>query len=83
MSALWVCALLTAAVLAVNPSVWHEDASEQHCAVCHVSHLPLLTTKASVSVEQPTDVVWHSPLERYQVVSRVPLVSISGRAPPA
>ena len=81
--ALWICALLATALLAVNPELWHEDSSEQHCAVCHVSHQPLLETFVTVYLERPAPISWHSTHEQFWSETHSPLIAISGRAPPA
>ncbi len=83
LSALWLCALLAAAILAVNPEIWHEDATEQHCAVCHISHQPLLPSTAAAYVDRPTAITWHSAFEELPFNTHAPLVTTSGRAPPA
>jgi hypothetical protein len=80
---LWVCAAVSAAVLAVNPGLWHGDGAERHCAVCHISNLPVVQPAAAIHIERPAETAWHSPAEQLSSNTRTPLISISGRAPPA
>ena len=80
---LWLCAVLSAALLAISPGLWHSDNAERHCVVCHISSLPLLQPAHAIQIERPAEISWHSPEESVPSDFRTPLISISGRAPPA